>query len=340
LIDLSVVTMFMLENFELVTISSNGTHFHARCPLCGDSKKNSRKKRFHLDWNNGNPGWKCFNCSRSGSFLKIYCLIKGCSVDEGKKVLYGFDPDRLKNSLSKDKPKEEPKIEISENFNYILDDCVGNDRHVDSLLLEDWLDVLNTFKSERQIPDSYKIYLAYKGRYQNRIIIPIFNNSGDIIYFQARAIPGIDQQPKYVNPPTKKSMIILNEDYFDREKFIVVTEGLIDAFMIGKQGTACLGKEITEEFVKILLEKTDKGVIIAFDNDKDGKKSLLKFIFGNKYGKKVKYFLMPDQYKICKDINNVCVKTKTGDVYDFVIQNSFNFTKTYAILKLLGDVEK
>ena len=99
MLNLDVVNSFVMEFFSLVTDTKNGTHWHARCPLCGDSKKNIRKKRFHLDYNNGNPIWQCFNCGRSGSFLEIYSELKAISIDDAKNELYGFDSlrDRLTN---------------------------------------------------------------------------------------------------------------------------------------------------------------------------------------------------------------------------------------------------
>ena len=75
--DLQIVTQFMIQHFEQTKITGNGTHFLARCPLCGDSKKNPYKKRFNLNWNNGVPGYHCFNCSRHGNFYEIYSIMKG-----------------------------------------------------------------------------------------------------------------------------------------------------------------------------------------------------------------------------------------------------------------------
>jgi len=69
MLDLEIINDFAYEHFENIAVSKNGMHFHSRCPLCGDSKKSSRKKRFHLDYNEGNPIWHCFNCNRSGSFF-------------------------------------------------------------------------------------------------------------------------------------------------------------------------------------------------------------------------------------------------------------------------------
>ena len=115
MIDLETVTAFMLSNFEQVKITKNGTHFLARCPLCGDSKKNPFKKRFNLDYNNGVPGWHCFNCPNEdhGNFYDIYSRIKGISYDDAV--------DRLKNPAWKrgDNEKKEKVKERLRSLGYL-----------------------------------------------------------------------------------------------------------------------------------------------------------------------------------------------------------------------------
>ncbi len=341
MINLQLVTQFMYENFERVTTSATGTHFHARCLLCGDSKKSLSKKRFHLDWKDGEPVWQCFNCERSGGFLRLFCEVKGLSLAQAIEILYRYDPSRLKKTLSARPPSSEThKIEQSEtNYNWILDDCVSESTQENfSAVAPTWLKILKDFRVDRQIPENIKFYYAYQGRYKDRIIIPIFKDK-DIIYFQARRIPGTDVDPKYKNPPSQKSLVIFNENVFRNDKFIIVAEGLIDAFTVGNQGTTCLGKSISEEFLDRLFGMTNKGIIIVFDNDEPGKESLLKFMFGdkytpaNKYCQRVKYFLMPKKLKECKDINIVS-KYEIGDVYDFVVSNSYNFAKAFVSFKL------
>ena len=96
MIDIEIVTRFMMENFQQVDIKDNGKHFLARCPLCGDSKKNQYKKRFNLSWNGGVPGWHCFNCDEHGNFYEIYGRLKGLNPEEVKKELHRWDDKKVK----------------------------------------------------------------------------------------------------------------------------------------------------------------------------------------------------------------------------------------------------
>jgi hypothetical protein len=332
MLSLDFVSQFVYENLSQVTTSQNGTHFHARCILCGDSKKSLSKKRFHLDFNDGNPIYHCFNCSESGSFLQLYSELKGLSIFQAKKDLYKFNPDNLIQQLSQRKKSKIVKEIEHTDHSYIIEDCVSEDRVIDSIVYKDWINILSEFREDRLIPEQYKLFLAYKGNYKGRIIVPIYDENGSMIYFQARKIPNTNVEPKYKNPTIKKGEVIFNKHRFKRDKSIVVTEGLIDAKMIGDQGTSCLGTEITNDFIKRLYSMTDENVVIAFDNDEPGSEALNKFMKDNKYSKKVFYFLTPPEYKDCKDINSCVVKRSSVEgIYEFVMKNSYSYPAAYTL---------
>ena len=329
MIQLEVVTEFMFAHFEQVKTSKGGTHFLARCPLCGDSKKNPFKKRFNLDYYNGVPGWNCFNCGEHGNFYDIYSIMKGISYDDAVERLQNPEwkrGDRRKNDEVKKRldKKKEVKEEIEFTYyNSILEDCKNPP--------ERYLNALKNFRQDRKIPQWAKLYICYQGRYKNRIIIPIFDNE-DIVYFQARRIPKTKLVPKYDNPASPKEIIIVNYNLFDPDKYIVVSEGIVDAWMVGTQGTTCLGKFISEEFLEKLFAMTKKGVIIALDNDKEGAKALRKFMDENKYSRKVKYFFHPSEFTDYDDINSIVRHRHVENVYELITQNSVNFST--AITKL------
>lgn len=323
MITLEFVHTFVYENLSKVTVSKSGTHFHTRCPLCGDSKKSQIKKRFHIDYNNSQPFFHCFNCEESGSFLELYSKIKCISIADAKKQLFKYDPGYLIQQLS---PKKKEKIieEIQyESHNYILKDCVGVHSATLGFVESKYKQLLMKFINDRKIPLENPIFIAYKGEYKNRIIIPIYEN-GDIVYFQGRALDDVPYDKKYKNPTLQKGTIILNKDKFDRSKYIIATEGLIDAFMVKNQGTSCLGAYVNEWFINCLLSLTDKGVILALDNDEPGRTSIKKILKEEKWSHKVLYFFMPKKYKNVKDLNELCINTDVEDVYTFVVENIYD----------------
>jgi hypothetical protein len=332
MIDLETVTTFMFSHFEQVKQSRKGTHFLARCPLCGDSKRNPYKKRFNMDYNNGVPGWNCFNCDEHGNFYTIYSRVLGISYDDAvdrlKNPAWGRGDKKKTEEITQRLEKKEEvnkKVEYT-HYNWIKADCSDPPTRYKA--------ALDKFYETRQIPSVYRLYISYQGKFKNRIIIPVFDEQRNIVYFQARRIPGTGIIPKYDNPASPKEIIILNDSFFDPEKYIVTSEGIIDAWMVGDQGTTCLGKYISPEFLAQLFLKTTKGVIIALDNDDEGRKALSKFMSNNKFAQKVKYFFHPPEFQSHDDINSIVRGNSIENVYRMITRNSVNFSTAYAKLTI------
>ncbi len=336
---LEFVTDYVLQNIPKTKITKNGTHFNGRCILCGDSKKSQSKKRFNLDWNNGRPMFHCFNCGESGSFLELYSRLEGISKGHAYKILYEHDVSQFDSESIRKKYAEERTEEIKTEafvFQDILSDCLTSGDKAEGYISQKFQNYLLNFIKFRKIPKNIKIFVAYKGKYKGRIIIPIYDEENNLVYFQGRAVND-SIKPKYLNPDLDKTTVIYNISKFERDKYIIVTEGLLDAFMVPPQGTTSLGSSITEEFIKELFTKTDKGVIIAYDNDRPGQDSMLKFMKDNKYSNMTKYFLFPNKYSTDEDLNALVtnhVNILEKDLYDMVVGNSHTRVATEAILRL------
>jgi len=341
MIDLEIVREFVLEHFPMVKISKGGTHFHARCVLCGDSKKSQSKRRFHLDWNKGNPIWQCFNCQRSGSFIPLYAEVAGVDYETAKSIIFDYHTDQWNKkkwnrwNCNETIKKVNSLPPLTTYHDYILRSCINSTDNPTSYITRRLQEELKDFISKRKIPKHIRIYAAYEGKYRNRFIIPVFEGSS-IIYFQARRIQAT-MQPKYINPVSEKERIILNKEKFDPHRYIIATEGLIDAFMIPNQGTASLGSTFSETFLKTLFGFSKRGVILFFDNDESGLKAFNKFTdkeYGNNFKDKVKYFLFPDKYKRqgYTDLNELITNEDIGDVYEFIVKNSHMLVTVKALL--------
>jgi len=100
--------------------------------------------------------------------------------------------------------------------------------------------------------------------------------------------------------------------------------------MLGNHGTCCLGAYISEEFIEKIR---DKKLIIALDNDEAGYRALRDFIDLNKYSNSVKYFLMPDEFKKIKDLNELKITHFDINIVEFVLGNSYSKLQTEVKLK-------
>ena len=109
------------------------------------------------------------------------------------------------------------------------------------------------------------------GKYENRIIIPSFNEDGNVNYYIARTYTG--DYSKYKNPPVGRD-IVFNDLFVDWTSDIVLVEGVFDAVKAGHNAIPMLGSTLREGsklFQKIV--RNDTPVYIALDPDAE-KKSL------------------------------------------------------------------
>ena len=110
----------------------------------------------------------------------------------------------------------------------------------------------------------WKIGYCFGGEYRNRIIIPSFNDDGDVSYFMARSYNG--DSYKYKNPRTSKN-IVFNELYIDWNEDLTIVEGIFDAITAGNS-VPILGSTLRSD--SDLIRKivyNDTPVYIALDPD-------------------------------------------------------------------------
>jgi len=318
MIEFQTVIDFLQEYGQLYI---KGNRINLRCPLCGDSKKSTRKRRFWVTWNEkGTCATNCFNCGRSGTFAELVSELKGISISEAIKSVETVEFNDIKKTLTPQLTAvENPEPVETIDFNCILESCLSVDSVVTNYFDNQYKNKLIQFIKDRKIPSEYNVFVANKGGYKGRYIIPIYH-WGDIVYFQGRAISD-DADLKFKNPEVEKSGIIMNIDHFKREYYIIVTEGIIDAMMFEyHQGTPVLGGSVSDELLAELYKHTDKGIIIAVDNDERGEKERTKLL-NSKYGKMLKYYITQEGIK---DLNELKIKKDIPNMYDEVCAKSID----------------
>ena len=82
----------------------------------------------------------------------------------------------------------------------------------------------------RQDIMKWKIGYCNSGEYKNRIVVPSFDDTGDLNYFIARSYRG--DYFKYKNPKATKD-VIFNELFIDWDKDLTIVEGVFDAINAG-----------------------------------------------------------------------------------------------------------
>jgi len=110
----------------------------------------------------------------------------------------------------------------------------------------------------------YRIGYCDSGQYENRIIIPSYNEEDKINYFVGRSYLKYTKR-KYMNPEADKNTLIWNEHLINWDKPIYLVEGAFDSLFL-ENSIPMLGKFITDNLFEKIYDNAKK-VTIVLDGD-------------------------------------------------------------------------
>jgi DNA primase len=230
------------------------------CPVCsyeikgldhGDGKGN-------LEVNYKYGVFKCWVCAEThDTHGSIFKLIKKFGT---KKQLKNYELLKPENGGEINK-RVYNQIKLPEEFVAFKDASMG------LKLTPEYKKAYNYIK-KRNITDLmlqiYNIGFCYKGPYENRIIIPSYDEDRRINYFIARSYLDYTKL-KYKNPEAQKEVIIFNEHLIDWNEPIYIVEGAFDSIFI-PNSIPMLGKFMSEHLFEKLYNNAKK-IIIVLDPD-------------------------------------------------------------------------
>lgn len=250
------------------------------CPVCsyeikgldrGDGKGN-------LEINYKTAVYKCWSCGEShDTHGSLYKLIKKHGTPKHLKKYQLLKPEDTEEGFK----RTYKKVRLPKEFISFKNVSLG------LKLTPQYKQAYNYIKS-RNITDKmcerYNIGFCYQGPYENRIIIPSYDENNEINYFIARSYLSRTKM-KYKNPEAQKEIIIFNENLIDWDKPIYIVEGAFDSIFI-ENSIPMLGKFMSEHLFKKLYEKAKK-LIIILDPDAwdDAEKLYHKINCGKLMGK-------------------------------------------------------
>jgi len=113
----------------------------------------------------------------------------------------------------------------------------------------------------------FKLCATPSGRFRNRVIMPSFDEDGNLNYYVARSIFK-ESRMKYINSKVPKKDIIFNEINIDWKKELTLVEGPFDLVKSNDNSTCLLGCSLKEDqklFRKIVENSTP--ICLALDPD-------------------------------------------------------------------------
>ena len=124
------------------------------------------------------------------------------------------------------------------------------------------------FLKQRRINETdikkHKMGFCDDGVYQNRIIIPSYDENGILNYFVGRSFMG--NKMKYKNPNVSRDIVPF--EWFIAWSYpIVLCEGVFDAISIRTNAIPMLSKKPSKSLLTKIFQEQVKTIYIALDND-------------------------------------------------------------------------
>jgi len=236
--------------FEQVWQTNEG--FKANCPACED-----REKKFA--WNTQKQVGCCFH-----SGCKWYVGNGGVTLRRLNAWFSGRGFEHIVPEVVEKAPDAD--VTLPEEFT-LIKDLEERDRKNIYAYLE-------SRDLPRRIVDKAKVGYCPNGKLWGYIILPIFDDEGNVVYFQGRRFK--DREPKFWNPKSsKKSDLVYCVSRSRKPKTIILVESAINALTLELMEPskimvmAILGKSLSDKQRDHVLtyEKYLRELIIALDGD-------------------------------------------------------------------------
>ncbi len=244
---LKIITI--LDSALGVGSSLKGNEQAHHCPFCNHHKK---KLQINLD----SQRWHCWVCDSKGR--SIQSLLRKLNVDLRDiavvKDVYGDEPEY--------DTKEEyvAKLQLPSEFKQLYF-CPKSINPVYNQALH----YLNKRGITKADIVKYNIGYCEDGLYGGRVIIPSYDDNGDLNYFVARSFYE-DEKMKYKNPPISRDVIVF-DGMVNWNEPITLVEGVFDSFSVKRNVIPLLGKFLLSKLKNKILEKGVKDVTIMLDAD-------------------------------------------------------------------------
>ena len=206
-----------------------------------------------LQINVQNQNWHCWVSNQGGRNLFQLFKKVGATKDQYDELveLVGDLPRYVK---SNDKPNI---VKLPKEYKPLWN---GGD----SIVKKHALKYLEKRGINKQDILKYNIGYCDEGLYCNRVIIPSYNEDGQLNFFVGRDF--YNGTMKYKNSPTSKDIVGF-ELFINWDEPIILCEGVFDAMAFRRNAIPLFGKTIMNNLKKKIIEYRVKTIYLSLDND-------------------------------------------------------------------------
>lgn len=248
------------------------------CPRCRENKGVSEDAKKNLEINLKLGGiYQCWSCSQyddndmHGSLpklIKLYgneTLLKEYyeAIDDLKNSdLYKLGVEKGEFSIAQTFGEKE-YVKLPPNYRKFNPNKPNPTKALEYLSKRNigW-DIITEFNL------GYTIFDENNKQASSRIIIPSFNQYGELNYWTGRDFTSLEHRQKYFNPQVERKSIIFNEEKIQWDADITLVEGPFDHIVV-PNSIPLLGKSLKQDFklYQLLATKANCNINIWLDGD-------------------------------------------------------------------------
>ena len=221
------------------------------CPYCNHSKP-KLEINFTTNKKGLNP-WNCWVCNTKGSRISV--LFKKVKADpskfqELKSLVNSYDYEDTAGVSNE-------KLELPKEYQKVIGNTDIIAKHAFSYLKARGITEDDIIK--------YNIGYCEYGTYAKMVIIPSYDEYGNLNYFTGRSF---EKEPyvKYRNPSWSRDIVPL-ELFINWDLPIILCEGPFDAITIKRNAIPLLGKNIQKSLMKKIVSSNVEKIYLALDTD-------------------------------------------------------------------------
>jgi len=217
------------------------------------------KPKLEIDINttsNGENPWHCWISDKKGR--TIVSLFKQLNLSKDKFDQLTRIIDIAKYRTTTDTAKQTITLQLPEDYKPLwISKNTPDYKNAIFYLKNRGVTIFDILK--------YRIGYCESGQYSGKIIIPSYDEDGQLNYFVSRAFYKNDTQ-KHKNPNVSKDIIGFDM-MINWSEPIVLCEGAFDAIAVKRNAIPLFGKIIQPALQKKIIEKRAKDIYICLDSD-------------------------------------------------------------------------
>lgn len=222
-----------------------------KCPFCNHPKP---KLEVKLTTNEkGENPWECWVCNTRGRSIRSLLRQLKIPTTQAQEVL-----SCVRKGEGDFYQFEDTEVTLPEDFQPLFNasttSVIAN--RVRKYLYSRGLTDLDFLK--------YNIGYATKGEYQDRIIVPSYDENNKLNFFVGRTYENAFL--KYKNPSASKDIVAF-ENMINWNCPVILVEGVFDAIAVRRNAIPILGKSLSKKLMQKLVSNKVQDIYIALDRD-------------------------------------------------------------------------